>query len=160
MSATSTIYCKACATRALATWQGWPHKDAVPLLARLDVGACPSCGGTSALRSDQVTWFNYHCEFSTGLPDYWLLKIDGEITKWGLPYYGEGSCPKCKTRTIVSEMKYPNGEHELMHNCQSCGVSIFPKGRRVRPNPSRKRSANDESNLTPTAQASIFPFGR
>jgi hypothetical protein len=122
MDAQASIYCESCAAPWLGAWKGWPHKDTLPLLPRLDVSPCRSCGGTSALRSERITWFNYHSEYSTGLPDYWLLKIDGERTRWGRPYYAEGACPKCGTRTIVSQMRYPNGTHELMHNCPSCGL--------------------------------------
>ena len=121
MNTSSTFYCETCATRTLAVWKGWPHRDAVPLLKRLEAGVCSSCNGTSVLRSERVVWFQYHSEFSTGLPDYWLLKIDCLRAKGrGLPYYAEDSCPKCKGRTVVSEMRYPNGRHELMHNCPSC----------------------------------------
>ena len=62
------------------------------------------------------------------LPDCWLLKVDGERRKWGRPYYAEASCPKCKERTIVSEMNYPNGTHELMHNCPACGLTRVREG--------------------------------
>ena len=121
-AAESTEYCVTCATRILASWQGWPHKDVVPLLPRLESGYCESCGGSAPLNSERITWYNYHGQYNTGLPDYWLLKIEGERTKWGLPYYAEGACPKCRSHTIISEMKYPNGKHELMHNCKECGL--------------------------------------
>lgn len=122
MDAMSLTFCQTCATRILATWQGWPHKNVVPMLPHLEASACATCGGTTPLRSDRITWYNYHGEFNTGLPDYWLLKIDGDTTKWGLPYYSEGMCPRCHAQTVVSEMAYPNGKHERMHNCQLCGL--------------------------------------
>ena len=79
----------ACATRILASWQGWRHKDVVPLLPRLESGYCESCGGSAPLNSERITWYNYHGQYNTGLPDYWLLKIEGERTNWGLGYlYG------------------------------------------------------------------------
>jgi hypothetical protein len=117
MNATSTTYCETCGTKILGAWQGWPHKDVVPILPKLESELCPSCGGGAALTSNRIAWFNYHGRFSTGLPEYWLLQIGGDTTHWGLPYFAEGQCPKCHSRTIVSEMKYPNGTHELMHNC-------------------------------------------
>lgn len=121
MEPVSTEYCKSCATRILASWQGWPHKDAVPLLPRLESGICESCGGSASLNSERITWYNYHGSYNTGLPDYWLLKIEGG-GRWGLPYYAERLCPKCRERTIISEIKYPNGEREHMHNCKKCGL--------------------------------------
>lgn len=117
-----TEYCESCAKRILSHWQGWPHKDIVPSLPRLQSGVCESCGGSAPLNSNVVTWHNHHGPFNTGLPDYWLLKIEGEVTKWGLPYYAEGECPHCHGRTIISEMEYPNGRQELMHNCKECGL--------------------------------------
>src|SRR5919201_6176588 len=87
--------CLRCAEPALRAWKGWPHRDAIPVLPCLEAGTCPNCGGTEELQSSRVTWFNYHREYSTGLPDYWLLVPDGKRVKWGRPYYSEGRCPKC-----------------------------------------------------------------
>jgi hypothetical protein len=85
-------------------------------------GVCIECGGTQLLDSSKIVWINHHGEFSTGLPDYWLLIIQNQQNKWGLPYYGESNCPECGRRTIISQMKYPNGNSELSHNCGNCGV--------------------------------------
>jgi hypothetical protein len=115
-------YCDQCSQPILAAWKGWPHKDAIPLLPKLVNGKCEQCGSEKPLGNGLITWFNYHSEYSTGLPDYWLLIVDGERTKWGNPYYSEGKCSKCDAVAIISEMKFPNGKRELKSNCISCGV--------------------------------------
>ena len=115
-------YCRACAQSAFEAWRGWPHRDAVPLLPRLDAETCAICANAEAVYGDVIAWVNYHGPYNTGLPDYWYLAIDGDPSHWGLPYYAEGVCPKCRTRTVISEMKYPSGTRELMHNCERCGV--------------------------------------
>ena len=115
-------YCEDCAKKILETWKGWPHKDAIPHLPKIVGATCNICEGTNNLQSNRITWFNYHSEYSTGLPDYWLLVIDGDRKKWGLPYYAEGSCPKCGAVSNISEMKYPNGKHEYKSNCENCGI--------------------------------------
>jgi len=135
MEPVSIQYCESCATQILASWQGWPHKYVVPLLPRLESGSCGLCGGSVPLYSERITWYNYHGPYSTGLPDYWLLKIEEERTKWGLPYYAEGVCPKCRSRTIISEMKYSNGKHEFMHNCKECGLRKVRANRAAQPTP-------------------------
>jgi len=119
---TSVDYCLKCSADILNGWQGWPHKVAVPLLPQMVHGHCTVCDGIDVLHSDRITWFNYHSDFNTGLPDYWLLKINGERTKWGLPYLSECECRKCGGRAIVSEMNYPNGKYETKSNCEACGV--------------------------------------
>jgi hypothetical protein len=82
------------------------------------------------LDSARINWHNYHRQYNTGLPDFWLLQLDDDSLKrhWGLPYYTEARCPKCRARAIVSEMKFPNGDRELKVNCQRCGVvPLAPK---------------------------------
>lgn len=119
----STTYCLKCSKSILDSWQGWPHKDAVPLLPLQVSGTCENCKAEAqALVSSQITWFNYHSEDNTGLPDYWLLQIDGDRTKWGSPYHSEGICPVCSNRSIISQMKCPNGKVEFKNNCLECGV--------------------------------------
>ena len=116
-------YCGICARPELKEWQGWPHKKAIPLLPRILGDTCEACGSAAErIASGRITWFNYHGEFNTGLPDYWLLVIDGERLKWGLPYFAEGVCPRCSSRTIISQMNFPNGTSELKHNCAACGI--------------------------------------
>ncbi len=117
-----SIYCRACAESILKQWKGWPHRDAVPLLPTSIDGKCENCGGNETLISTDITWFNYHNEYSTGLPDYWLLKINPNGNKWGFPYYTESACRKCNERTILSLMNYPNGSREIRYNCEKCGV--------------------------------------
>ena len=126
MTNQAILYCEECVKRVLHNWKGWPHKNAIPILPRIVGIVCEECGGNSAVVNSRITWFNYHSKYSTGLPDYWLLKIDGERTKWGHPYYGEGRCPKCDAVAIISQMKFPNGEQELKVNCANCGISNLP----------------------------------
>ena len=124
MEQQSFTYCESCAKNLLAEWRGWPHRDPIPLLPSIKAGVCETCGSRSApLENERITWFNYHGEFNTGLPDYWLLVIDGERKKWGFPYFAEGQCPRCNQRTIISQMHYPNGTSELKHNCGACGIT-------------------------------------
>lgn len=114
-------YCPPCTAAPLSSWQGWPHKKAVPLLPTL-TERCASCGQADGLASDTIAWTTHHPAGATGLPDHWSLELDADPSHWGRPYYAEGSCPKCGDRTVVSEMCYPNGTRELMHNCPRCGV--------------------------------------
>ena len=67
--------------------QNWPHKAAVQLLPKLDAGKCIQCGKSAAkpLLSYQILWHNYHGEYNTGLPDYWLLDMNCGTERWGLP---------------------------------------------------------------------------
>lgn len=65
-----------------------------------------------------IKWLNVHGPYNTGLPDYWLLVISDNKSKWGLPYYAETMCPRCKQRAVVSEMRYPNDDHEIAYNCE------------------------------------------
>lgn len=115
-------FCAQCAQSALGSWKGWPHRDVVPSLAQLRAGTCEVCGSGTSIRNESIAWLNYHSEFNTGLPDYWLLAVTQSPNKWGLPYFAIGLCPKCGDETVVSEMQFPNGNRELKHNCQQCGV--------------------------------------
>jgi len=117
-------YCEECAKKMLPVWKGWPHKQAVPMLPRIKGGSCLKCGGNTCLANESITWFNFHSEYNTGLPDYWLLEINGSRKKWGRPYYGECTCSKCGEPSILSEMKFPNGQQEFKCNCKQCGVGI------------------------------------
>lgn len=115
-------YCEQRAQGIVKEWKGWPHKKPIPLLPIVVGGKCEKCSGSIVLDKSRITWFNYHGEYNTGLPDYWILVIDGEHTKWGEPYYSECTCPKCGARAILSEMKYPNDKHEFKSNCSVCGI--------------------------------------
>ena len=116
-------YCLGCGQQILNVWKGWPHKDSIPLLPRIIDGSCEKCGGAEVLKTSTICWLNYHSEYSTGLPDYWLLITQSQKNKWGLPYFGEANCPKCNNRAILSQMKYPNGSTEICYNCEKCGVA-------------------------------------
>ena len=116
------VYCRECGQSILKQWKGWPQRDAIPMLPRMFDGTCEACGGTEGLEPSTISWLNYHSEFSTGLPDYWLLVISPQQGKWGQPYYCESNCPRCNGRSIVSQMNYTNGTEEICHNCNVCGV--------------------------------------
>jgi hypothetical protein len=123
MNPQEILYCENCAKTLLHNWRGWPHKQNVPVLPRIQEGVCESCGqANTPISSSKIGWLNYHSEFSTGLPDYWLLEVKASRPKWGKPYFAEGICPRCAVRTVISQMLYPNGTGELMHNCPKCGV--------------------------------------
>ena len=122
MDQQTTDFCGECARASLASWQGWPDRNPIPTLPKIIAGACESCGGTSSLPSSRIRWFNYHGEYNTGLPDYWLLEIDGERVKWGFPYFAEAACAKCGEPATVSQMCFPNGTTELKTNCRYCGL--------------------------------------
>lgn len=115
-------FCAKCASSALESWRGWPHRDALPALAQLRTETCEECGARESISNDNIAWLNHHSAFSTGLPDYWLLVVTPVPNSWGLPYFAAGKCPACQQDTVVSEMRFPNGKRELKHNCQRCGI--------------------------------------
>lgn len=115
-------FCLRCSEKVLKAWKGWPHKEVVPYLPELASDTCPACGSGEVLLSNRICWFNYHSEYNTGLPDYWLLQIDGERTKWGFPYFTLSECRNCEREVVVSQMCFPNGTSELRVNCSSCGL--------------------------------------
>jgi hypothetical protein len=115
-------YFKQCSEHMLKLWKGWPQKDKIPQLPRIIRGTCEVCKGKEELHAEEILWLNYHGEFNSGLPDYWLLIINKVKNKWGMPYYYESICPRCEGRSIVSQMHYPNGTSEICHNCDKCGV--------------------------------------
>ena len=115
-------FCLECAKRGLSDWKGWPHKVPVPPLTKLDNDVCKECGCSDVLESSRIGWLNVHGPFSTGLPDYWVLTINGHRNFWGYPYYLEGRCRGCGEMVVVSQMQYPGGEVEFKSNCESCGV--------------------------------------
>ena len=115
-------YCKRCASDAFSDWKGWPLKDSVPLLSIVGNRQCEQCGGSDAISGEQITWLNH----GPGLPDYWTLEVDEDMTewgrKWGHPYYGEVKCRKCLGRSIVSEHT-PGSNVTLKASCSECGLS-------------------------------------
>lgn len=115
-------FCAQCAKAALHGWRGWPHRDPLPSLPRVLGRTCEVCGACEAIHNENIAWLNYHSPGSTGLPDYWLLVVAESPNKWGLPYFAAGDCPKCSSPTVVSEMRYPNGERKFKHNCGRCGL--------------------------------------
>jgi hypothetical protein len=54
------------------------------------------------------------------LPAYWLLVVDDWNNNWGAPYYSEGTCKHCNSRTIISNFAFRNDD--FRHNCAKCGV--------------------------------------
>lgn len=94
----SAVLCRSCADWAFTRWRGWcslgtlgweekPDLPAVPVLVD---GRCPRCGGHHGLAIEEVVYQNYHSEYSTGLPDYYVLAVDSDPasfhTRWGRPY--------------------------------------------------------------------------
>lgn len=102
-------FCAACAETQLAGWRGWPHRDPIPLPPVLRDGTCPQCHGRRELPSGRIAWLTIHSQFSTGLPDYWVLSTSSDElltrdlqSKWGLPYSELYACPRCGSRAFSS----------------------------------------------------------
>ena len=114
----SVIYCLPCSKIILESWKGCPHKKAVPMLPNLDGKECGKCGSNQPLSGHKITWLNCGC----GLPDFWLLEIDGRMIKWGRPYLGQEECPRCGATAVVSEINKTRNRPELKINCGKCGL--------------------------------------
>ena len=91
------MLCYPCGRARIDGWRGWPRKNPVPEIPSLLDNRCPVCGGSAPLDPSTVMFVNIHGPYSTGLPDYFELRIfepgdDGFAfyPKWGLPYV-EGS---------------------------------------------------------------------
>jgi len=129
-------YCRACADSAFQVWKGWPGKDLVPSLPKLQHGECPVCVSTKAVHNEQIVWVN----MGMGLPDYWVLyardsAVNGHCgpsefedqnpdfyVKWGSPYCYEHACPRCRNISPVSKFT-PNEKHrQYFLHCNSCGI--------------------------------------
>lgn len=128
MNPSVTSFCALCSRELLGEWKGWPLRDPIPELPRMNSPKCGSCGNSEVpLLSTQIFWLNCHGPYSTGLPDYWLLVTDRE-TWWGRPYFGEVSCHKCGRSSVLSQHgDARNNSFEYKINCASCGL--------VRPRP-------------------------
>ena len=117
-------FCHICAQSIIETWQGWPHRDSpIPVLPHvLDIENCHVCGSSERLDNKRIQWVNFHSEGSTGLPDYWLLKIDAEdwYKKWGVPYLDAGRCTKCDSETVISQFNPNERSSETGSNCSEC----------------------------------------
>lgn len=121
MDPQSLDYCDPCARQTLATWKGWPHRDAVPELPRLIGGRCEACAQvTATLNSSLIRWRNCH-NSDGGPPDWWLLEVDDDVMNWGRPYHAEMQCPRCNESAVVSEFRT-----EMRMNCPDCGVRRLP----------------------------------
>ncbi len=130
-----TGFCPVCTLLILDSWKGWPNKDVIPYLPQVEDGRCAHCSAVSfnSISSRSLTWKNVHGPYNTGLPDYWIIGV-GE-SKWGLPYFTMGKCPKCRSTSIVSQFFYPNGQVEFKHNCQKCGVVAYRSARALSARP-------------------------
>lgn len=128
-------YCAHCSEKAFHTWRGWPLlrdigelSETVPALPNLEgYESCPSCSGDSFVDSDQIRWRSCNSEFSTGLPDYWVLSLTKIDKDWGRPYAYETTCPSCNKLRVVSCMTYPDGAKEWAINCSECGLTKSKK---------------------------------
>ena len=127
MTTNFITFCGSCSPRLLGSWKGWPLRDPIPELPRFERGCCSSCGGSGTpLVSADIQWLNYHGQYNTGLPDYWLLVTD-QVTVWGSPYFAEGTCPKCHQPAVISQHgDNRSGRFEYKINCAGCGLVRLP----------------------------------
>ena len=110
------IFCKKCAFEKMASWQGWPLRDKVPYIPVCQTNFCPDCGGTERIESSKIGWVNIHGAYSTGLPDYWRLKIHNEGEKhWGFPYIKYQTCTRCRGPLMGSIHL-----NEFVRSCPNC----------------------------------------
>ena len=114
------FYCYECAEQKLSKWKGWPLKNPVPYLETVDGNNCDACGSEIKLSNKQIFWFNVHEKYNTGLPNFWLLKIDADpwYSKWGYPYKDKMLCLKCKKPATISE--FMSDRNKLKCNCAAC----------------------------------------
>ena len=104
MAKKQTFYCYDCSEAKLNAWKGWPHKSPpIPYLETVEGNNCDDCGSERKLSNQQIFWFNVHEKHNTGLPNYWLLKIDADpwYAKWGYPYKDRMRCLKCKQPATI-----------------------------------------------------------
>ena len=119
-------FCFDCARQKLETWQGWPQKgQSIPYLQEIGGENCVDCGSARKVSSDRIYWVNVNGEYSTGLPDYWLLEIDADhwYEKWGRPYLNTVKCKECSSPAIMSEKRFPSGKRRLRCECVTCLTS-------------------------------------
>lgn len=121
----SIEFCLPCSLHLLSSWKGWPNRDVIPNLPLIDEGNCVRCGAMAVdlISNRSLTWQNIHGPYNTGLPDYWII-VTG-TSKWGLPYFTTGICPKCQGASILSQLAYPDESVEFKHNCPDCGVVAY-----------------------------------
>ncbi len=112
------------------SWRGWPLltdignlSEIVPELPKIASGfVCQTCGGDAPINSEDIRWQSCNSEFSTGLPDYWILLTEYQGKDWGRPYAYETKCRSCENEGVVSFMNYPDGTKEWAINCVTCGL--------------------------------------
>jgi hypothetical protein len=88
--------CRRCAEEAFRQWRGWcahglDDPPPVPEVPRVVDGYCSRCRATVGIEPAQVGYVNVHGEFSTGLPDFFELRILESAeqvaeSQWGIPY--------------------------------------------------------------------------
>jgi len=123
-------YCEECSKKILKNWRGWPLltdigdlSETVPELPKIqDNSTCQVCSGNVSINSEDIRWQSCNSEFSTGLPDYWILLTKYQGKDWGRPYAYEAKCPSCTNIRVVSFIKYPDTTKEWAVNCKSCGL--------------------------------------
>ena len=123
MAEKETFYCYDCSEAKLKAWKGWPHKSSpIPYLETVEGNNCDTCGSERKLSNQQIFWFNVHEKHNTGLPNYWLLKIDADpwYAKWGYPYKDKMRCLKCKQPATISERRISDQKTEVKYNCEAC----------------------------------------
>ncbi len=92
------IFCHACAEEAFKIWKGWCsfgtnnwserdlEKTKLPDIPELVDGKCPRCGGEKRLADRKISYQNIHGPGNTGLPDYFVLYINGTSPRKGIIY--------------------------------------------------------------------------
>jgi hypothetical protein len=123
-------YCKNCSQITFKSWRGWPLlknigtlSETVPELPKISIGSsCQICWGSVSINSEDIRWQSCNSEFSTGLPDYWILLTNYVGKDWGRPYAYEAACLRCSKIGVVSFINYPNGTKEWAINCVKCGL--------------------------------------
>lgn len=85
--------CRPCAETVFRDWKGWPGKDKLPAVPQVGPYGCRVCSGFETLAPESVVFENVHRGWSTGLPDYFILRpysledpAYGFLLKFGRPY--------------------------------------------------------------------------
>ena len=116
-------FCLECSLEIISKWKGWPHRSPpVPYLEQINEQECDACSSKEKLSNKRIYWYNVHEKNNTGLPNYWLLKIDAgsDYEKWGQPYKDKMKCSKCTNSATISELVTPNKKRQIKCNCENC----------------------------------------
>ena len=101
--------CDHCYSEELENWKGWPHRDPLPQTNAVFKERCPICSKAESFQFQNYYWKNIHSEFSTGLPDYWLISSTDDYDRdrlqkrWGRPFLKLIECKNCGQIATLSE---------------------------------------------------------